>query len=118
MVEKIYDSRGWPTIACDIVLEDGTILSASVPSGISRGSHEARELRDGGKRLWGQGVLKAVENLEQMIAPVLIGEEPRAIELDLKLLELDNTTNKSNLGANACLQPAWHSIAHKRIAKK
>ena len=100
---EIYDSRGWPTIACDIVLEDGTIISASVPSGISRGRHEARELRDGGKRLWGQGVLKAVENLEQMIAPVLIGEEPRAIELDLKLLELDNTTNKSNLGANAML---------------
>lgn len=100
---EIFDSRGWPTLACDIVLEDGVVVTASVPSGISRGSYEARELRDGGKRLWGQGVLKAIENLEQMIAPVLVGQEPSAIELDLRLLELDNTPNKANLGANAML---------------
>ena len=100
---EIYDSRGWPTLACDIVLEDGGVVTASVASGVCRGVDEAQELRDGGKRFWGKGVLQAIENLEQIIAPVLIGEEPNAVDLDLKLLELDNTPNKSSLGANTLL---------------
>ena len=68
---EIYDARGWPTIECEITLNDGTYVTASVPSGISRGKHEAVELRDGGTRMMGKGVLNAIENLESKIAPIL-----------------------------------------------
>lgn len=100
---EIYDSRGWPTIQCDIILDDETIISASVPAGLSRSRYEARELRDGGKRLWGMGVHRAIENIKTIIAPELIGQEPHALDMDFKMIELDGTPDKSYLGANALL---------------
>lgn len=100
---EIFDSRGLPTIECEIILEDGTFLISSVPSGLSRGKHEAVELRDGGKRLMGMGISKALDNIEQIIAPRLIGQEPEVVLLDTLMLELDGTDDKSKLGANAIL---------------
>lgn len=103
IAREIYDSRGYPTIECDMELEDGIFVTASVPSGRSRGVHEAIELRDGGDRLMGQGVLKAIDNIEQIIAPALINKEPDLITMDIMMLEMDGTDNKSVLGANAML---------------
>lgn len=100
---EIFDGRGWPTVCCDIVLDTGLLVSASVPSSISRGIFEAHELRDGGSRLFGKGVLQAIDRIESTIAPMLIGKEPNVIDIDLMMLELDKTTNKSYLGANAML---------------
>lgn len=100
---EIYDSRGWPTIQCELILDDSLIITASVPTGLSRSRYEAYELRDGGKRLWGKGVIKAIENLENIIAPELVGKEPNVIEMDLKMIEMDGTVDKSHLGANAIL---------------
>ena len=100
---EIYDSRGNPTIECSISLEDGSSVSASVPSGISRGEHEAFELRDGGVRLMGLGVLKAVQAIETIIAPALMGQEAHLIQIDRLLCELDGTENKSVLGGNTIL---------------
>jgi len=104
---EIFDSRGFPTVECEITLNNNNIFIASVPSGISTGSHEAVELRDGGKRLEGRGVLKAIENIEQTIAPTLIGHAPNVVEMDLKMIALDNSENKSNLGANAILAVSY-----------
>lgn len=100
---EIYDSRGLPTIECDLILENGTFVTSSVPSGMSRGNFEAVELRDGGKRMMGKGVLKAIQNLENVIAPILIGKEPDLVGMDLKMIDLDGTEDKSHLGANAIL---------------
>ena len=102
---EILDSRGNPTVECDITLEDGTIARASVPSGASTGVHEALELRDGDKaRYGGKGVLRAVRNIEETIAPALRGL-PAVDQLlvDHTLLELDGTATKEKLGANAIL---------------
>lgn len=105
VAREILDSRGNPTVEVDVVLESGFVGRASVPSGASTGEHEALELRDGDKgRYLGKGVQKAVENVNTKIAPALIGMsvlEQRAI--DYKMLELDGTKTKSNLGANAIL---------------
>ena len=102
---EILDSRGTPTVAAEVVLEDGCRGEASVPSGASTGQHEALELRDGDMtRYFGKGVLKAVGNVNDIIAPELIGMnvfEQRAI--DRAMRELDGTENKSKLGANAIL---------------
>lgn len=102
---EILDSRGNPTVEVEVVLENGVRGHASVPSGASTGEHEALELRDGDKaRYGGKGVLKAVANVNDVIAPVLVGMnvlEQRAI--DRKMLELDGTKTKSVLGANAIL---------------
>ena len=102
---EIIDSRGNPTVEVDVILEDGTLGRAAVPSGASTGENEALELRDGDKnRFGGKGVLKAVENVNKIIAPALKGAnvfEQRAI--DLKMLSLDGTPTKSKLGANAIL---------------
>ncbi len=102
---EILDSRGTPTVAAEVVLEDGCRGEASVPSGASTGQHEALELRDGNMaRYFGKGVLKAVGNVNDIIAPQLIGMnvfEQRAI--DMAMRELDGTENKSKLGANAIL---------------
>lgn len=102
---EILDSRGKPTVRAFVTLEDNSIHSASVPSGASTGSHEAHELRDGDeKRHLGQGVLKAVENVNGKIAEKVMGQEvtdPR--EIDKIMLELDATELKTNLGANAIL---------------
>ena len=100
---EIFNSRGLPTVECEIVLENGVRVTASVPTGASVGSHEAVELRDGGTRLMGKGVLKAVRVIEQVIAPALIGKEPHVIRMDELMKELDGTDDKSNLGANSIL---------------
>jgi enolase len=102
---EILDSRGNPTIRVMVELEDGRKVSASVPSGASTGEHEAVELRDGDKnRYGGKGVLKAVENVNRLIAPKLVGLDPaRQAEIDRLMIELDGTPNKGKLGANAVL---------------
>jgi len=102
---EILDSRGNPTLRVLVALENGITAQASVPSGASTGENEAVELRDGDmNRYWGKGVLKAVENVEQIIAPKMIGRNPaNQAAIDSILIELDGTPNKSKLGANATL---------------
>ena len=100
---EIFDSRGVPALACEITLEDGTFVTASVPSGASCGKHEAKELRDGGDRLFGKGLLKAVYNLDNIIAPILVGRVPDVMVADALLINLDGTQDKSKLGANVML---------------
>ncbi len=102
---SIFDSRGFPTIEADVILEDGTLGRAMVPSGASTGSHEAVELRDGDKsRYHGKGVSKAVSHVQQEISKALIGKNAYDQEaLDQALIDLDGTENKSKLGANAIL---------------
>lgn len=101
---QILDSRGNPTIEVDVVTEHGVLGRAAVPSGASTGEHEAVELRDGGKAFMGKGVLKAVENVNVKIAEELLGTSVFEQNLiDQKMIDLDGTPNKSNLGANAIL---------------
>ena len=102
---EILDSRGNPTVRVQLRLDNGIAVSASVPSGASTGEHEAVELRDGDKsRYGGKGVLKAVANVNEVIAPKLIGLDPhRQAEIDRLMIELDGTPNKAKLGANAIL---------------
>lgn len=100
---EIFDSRGCPTVECELYLDNGMTTTASVPTGLSRSHHEAYELRDGGSRLGGMGVTKAVENIEKIIAPALIGKEPNGPTLDIAILDLDTMPDKSRLGANAIL---------------
>ena len=102
---QILDSRGNPTVEVDVVLEDGEVGRASVPSGASTGAHEALELRDGnGDRYRGLSVERAVENINELIAPDLIGHScADQAAIDALLLELDGTPNKGKLGANALL---------------
>jgi enolase len=101
---EILDSRGNPTVEVEVALDDGTLSRAAVPSGASTGQFEAAELRDGGTRYGGKGVLKAVDNVEEVIAPELLGFEASEQRLiDQALLDLDATPNKSRLGANALL---------------
>ncbi|WP_053332482.1 phosphopyruvate hydratase [Candidatus Jidaibacter acanthamoebae] len=101
---EILDSRGNPTIETDIILNEGSLGRASSPSGASTGSKEALELRDGGNRYLGKGVLKAVDNVNSIIAKKIIGREfASQADLDQFLIELDGTENKSKLGANAIL---------------
>jgi len=101
---QIFDSRGNPTVEVDVTTENGVLGRAAVPSGASTGEHEAVELRDGGKAYMGKGVLKAVENVNKIIAAELLGVsvfEQNAI--DQLMIDLDGTPNKSKLGANAIL---------------
>ena len=101
---EILDSRGNPTVEVDVELSDGTRGRAAVPSGASTGKYEAVELRDGGKRYNGHGVLKAVANVNERIAPMLVGmSELEQGAIDKAMIELDGTPNKANLGANAVL---------------
>jgi enolase len=102
---EILDSRGNPTVRVHVALDDGTAVSASVPSGASTGENEAVELRDGDKgRYGGKGVLKACANVNERIAPKLTGMNPsRQGEIDRLMIELDGTPNKAKLGANAIL---------------
>ncbi|WP_432642541.1 phosphopyruvate hydratase [Acidaminococcus sp.] len=102
---EILDSRGNPTVEVDVLLDDGTVGRAAVPSGASTGVHEAVELRDGDKdRFGGKGVAKAVENVNEAIADVIIGLDPtRQVEIDQAMIRLDGTPNKGKLGANAIL---------------
>ena len=114
---EILDSRGTPTVAAEVVLENGCRAEASVPSGASTGQHEALELRDNDPtRYFGKGVLKAVSNVNTVIAPELVGMnvfEQKAI--DTKMCQLDGTLNKSRLGANAILAV---SLAVAKVAAK
>jgi len=102
---EILDSRGNPTIEVDVVLEDGSLGRAAVPSGASTGDYEAVELRDNDKaRYLGKGVLKAVENVNNIIAQEIQGlDAMEQVDIDRTMIELDGTENKSNLGANAIL---------------
>ena len=102
---EILDSRGNPTVECDVLLSDGTLGRAAVPSGASTGAHEAAELRDGDKKRYGgKGTLKAVENVNRDIAKKLTGMGVSdQVALDRAMIELDGTPNKGKLGANAIL---------------
>ncbi len=102
---QILDSRGNPTVECDVTLSDGSQGTAAVPSGASTGAHEANELRDGDKNVYmGKGVLKAVENVNDILADDLIGMDALdQVGLDQRMIEIDGTPNKSKLGANAIL---------------
>ncbi len=110
---EILDSRGNPTVEVEVILEDGASGRAAVPSGASTGAHEAVELRDGDKsRYLGKGVLKAVQNVNETIAPHLLGQDAREQPaIDALLLELDGTPNKAKLGANAVLGVSL-AVAH------
>ncbi|APD07102.1 phosphopyruvate hydratase [Flavobacteriaceae bacterium UJ101] len=101
---QILDSRGNPTVEVDVITEDMVMGRAAVPSGASTGEHEAVELRDGGDRYMGKGVMKAVENVNDVIAPELVGMSVFEQNLiDKMMIELDGTDNKGKLGANAIL---------------
>ena len=101
---EILDSRGNPTIEVDVALSDGAFGRAAVPSGASTGAFEAAELRDGGERYLGKGVRQAASNIEKLIAPRVIGQNPFEQQvIDKLMIEIDGTPNKSKLGANAIL---------------
>lgn len=101
---QIFDSRGNPTIEVDVITESGVLGRAAVPSGASTGEHEAVELRDGGKAYMGKGVLQAVNNVNDVIAPKLLGAAVFDQNLiDQTMIEMDGTSTKSKLGANAIL---------------
>jgi len=101
---QVFDSRGSPTISCEIHLNNGSSFTSMVPSGASTGSREALELRDGGKDYMGKGVKKAIDNIHNQIAPALIGFDVRDQQSsDEKMIELDGSITKSNFGANAIL---------------
>lgn len=104
VAREILDSRGNPTVEVDVFLEDGSMGRASVPSGASTGSNEALELRDGGSRYLGKGVLTAVSNVNKILRPLLIGKDAsNQKEIDDLMIECDGTSNKERLGANAIL---------------
>ena len=113
---QVLDSRGLPTVSCNIVLDSGANAIAMVPSGASTGTKEALELRDGNSFFMGKGVERAVDNINNIICPILIGLDARNQKLiDQKLIELDGTDDKSNLGANALLAV---SLAVSHVAAK
>ena len=116
---EIFDSRGFPTIECELALElnSGQHLSvrASVPAGKSSGKYEALELRDE-KRLFSKGVLEAIRNLENEIGPAIIGKEPDVVSMDIAMLNIDGTDNKSKLGANAILAASLAILRAQAIA--
>jgi enolase len=120
-IERIYglevlDSRGNPTVRAEVMLSDGTVGAASVPSGASTGIHEAIELRDNDERFCGKGVRKAISNINTVIAPALKGVNAAdTARVDMKLIQLDGTENKSSLGANAILAV---SLAAAKAAAK
>jgi enolase len=104
LAREVLDSRGNPTVEAEVVLEDGSSARAIVPSGASTGTHEALELRDGGSRYVGKGVLQAVENIKSKIADEVVGlDATDQVSVDNVMLALDGTPNKSNLGGNAIL---------------
>ena len=113
---QIIDSRGNPTVEAEVLLSDGSCGRASVPSGASTGIFEAKELRDEKKDYNGKSVYKAVENINQIISKKLVGTPAFDIfEIDKKMIELDGTPDKSNLGANAILAV---SLASAKAAAK
>ena len=117
---QILDSRANPTIEATIVLNDGTLGTAAVPSGASTGTHEALELRDNDQsRYLGKGVLTAVGNVNTIISRLLKGKDPsKQKEIDAIMLEADNTQNKANLGANTILCVSLACARAAAISKK
>src|SRR5712692_7914409 len=115
LAREILDSRGNPTVEAEVTLEGGEVGRAAVPSGASTGEHEAVELRDGNKKRYGgKGVLKAVRNVNEVIAPAIEGFDALdQTEVDKALIDLDGTQTKANLGANALLAV---SLANARAA--
>ncbi len=104
VAREVLDSRGNPTVEAEVLLEGGASGRAIVPSGASTGAHEAHELRDGGDRYMGKGVTKAVDHIEDRIAPALCGLSALdQASVDAAMIELDGSDNKSGLGANAIL---------------
>lgn len=120
IAQEILDSRGNPTVAVTLSLEDGTEVFSAVPSGASTGAYEALELRDGDNgRYLGKGVLKAVANVNELIAPQLIGHKvTEQAELDQIMLDLDGTQGKQKLGANAILAVSMACVKAAAIASK
>ena len=116
---EVLDSRGNPTVEAEVLLSDGAVGLAMVPSGASTGAYEALELRDGDTaRYNGKGVLKAVNNIESVIGPALKGVSPfDQSDVDRRLLELDGTPDKSNLGANAILAVSM-AVAHAAASSR
>ena len=116
IAREILDSRGNPTIEVDVILDNGVLGRAAVPSGASTGENEALEMRDGDKgRYGGKGTMRAVENVNTIIAPALVGRSAfRQREIDNVMLELDGTPNKSKLGANAILGYTVVSLHRRR----
>ncbi len=114
---EILDSRGNPTVEVDVRLEGGAFGRAAVPSGASTGEHEAWELRDGDKKRYGgKGVLRAVANVNEKIAPILAGWDARdQAKIDNRMIQMDDTPNKKNLGANALLGVSL-AVAHAAAA--
>lgn len=113
---EIYDSRGWPTVLCELWFEDGTIFTGYAPSSNAYSKYEAQEIRDGGQRLWGKGVQNAVALLEERVAPLLVGQEVQIPDLDFALIELDGTPNKSLLGSNVLIATSmalYKAYAHQ-----
>jgi len=109
---EVLDSRGQPTVEVEVTLNNGVTGRATVPSGASTGEHEAVELRDGGKRFLGKGVARAVENVNRKLAPRLRGKNAREqAALDRMMIEMDGTSDKGKLGANAILGVSL-AIAH------
>ena len=101
---ELLDSRGNPTVGVTVITSGGCIGTATVPSGASTGAHEAMELRDGGTRYMGKGVLSAVDNVNSKIAPLIRGyDDLDQKRIDKAMIELDGTENKTKLGANAML---------------
>lgn len=119
LAREILDSRGNPTVEVDIVLDNGVLGRAAVPSGASTGENEALELRDGDKsRYLGKGVLKAVSNVNNIIAKEIIGRQPDFKKLDAMLIKLDGTENKAKLGANAILGVSLAAAKSDALAKR
>ena len=116
---EIIDSRGNPTVEVDVILENGVLGRAAVPSGASTGEREALELRDGDKsRYMGKGVLKAVENVNGPLRDLVIGmDAAKQKELDYAMIELDGTETKSKFGANAILGISMAAMKASAIAE-
>jgi len=103
LAREIYDSRGWPTVECELILQNGVSVRAAAPNGLSVGTHEAVVLVDHEERLMGRGKRKAVDNIQQKIAPLLIDQDPNIVLLDAEMIDLDGSEDKSSLGANAMI---------------
>jgi len=119
VAREVLDSRGNPTVEADVILESGVMGRAIVPSGASTGEHEALELRDGDKaRYLGKGVLKAVANINGLIADKIKGMEPSFMALDKVMIEMDGTENKAKLGANAILAVSMAAAKAQAIEER
>jgi enolase len=100
---EIFDSRGLPTLECELLLDNQVVIRSQVPSGTSCSQYEAKPLYDGSSRLMGLGLTKAIEYLETIIGPEILNKEPNVVDMDIKIIALDGTIDKSYLGANTIL---------------